>query len=261
MQAPFSNIFFCSLFVIGGKLLGGFPAQPVDATKPLDAPTVKLSSLDLQRESLKKQRDAIRQQRGVSLATEDFDSQLLIPTLPAPQMDCPAMESEEVESLISAASKQQAVSPQLVRAMIRQESAFKPCAISVKGAQGLMQLMPATAAQMHVADPFDPKQNVDAGVAYLKQLLKRYNGDLRLALVAYNAGATKADQLSSSQYPRETQEYLANIFAEIDNPDTSRSEASTPTVNTTMTNPEGPSLGPLNQPPSNPVPANPAPLN
>ncbi len=102
---------------------------------------------------------------------------------------------------------------------MRQESGFNPCAVSVKGAQGLMQLMPSTAAQMHVADPFDPEQNVQGGAAFLKQLLKRYNGDLRLALVAYNAGASRADQLPASQYPLETQGYLANIFAELGNPE------------------------------------------
>jgi soluble lytic murein transglycosylase-like protein len=102
---------------------------------------------------------------------------------------------------------------------MRQESGFKPCAVSIKGAQGLMQLMPATAAQFHVTDPFDPEQNVQAGALFLKQLLKKYNGDLRLALVAYNAGSTRADQLDPSQYPAETQGYLANIFADLGNPE------------------------------------------
>ncbi len=87
-----------------------------------------------------------------------------------------------------------------------------------------MQLMPATATQLQVSDPFDPEQNVQAGAAFLKQLLKKYSGDLRLALVAYNAGATRADQLKPSQYPLETQGYLANIFAELGSPESPQSE-------------------------------------
>ena len=79
--------------------------------------------------------------------------------------------------------------------------------------------MPATAWELHVADPFDPKQNVQAGAAYLKQLLKRYNGDLRLALVAYNAGPARADQLAPSEYPLETQQYLENVLGELGIPE------------------------------------------
>jgi soluble lytic murein transglycosylase-like protein len=105
----------------------------------------------------------------------------------------------------------------LIRAVMRQESGFKPCAVSAKGAQGLMQLMPETAQLLRVGDVFDPAQNVQAGASFLKRLLKKYNGDLRLALVAYNAGAMRADQSDPARYPLETQGYLANIFAELEN--------------------------------------------
>jgi hypothetical protein len=98
---------------------------------------------------------------------------------------------------------------------MKQESGFKPCAVSVRGAQGLMQLMPATAGLLHVENPFDPEQNVQAGAAFLKQLLGRYKGDLRLALVAYNAGPLRADQPANAPYPLETQNYLASIFAQL----------------------------------------------
>ena len=193
------------------------------ATPPTKSPTPeKLTSLQLQRESLKKQRDFLRQQAGVKIESSDSDFEFLLPMTPlapAAQLDCPALETEQVESLIADAAKKQSLSPKLVRAVMRQESGFKPCAVSDKGAQGLMQLMPATAAQLHVADPFDPEQNVQAGAAFLKQLLGRYNGDLRSALAAYNAGANRADQGDSSQYPQETQGYLANIFAELGVPE------------------------------------------
>ncbi len=189
------------------------------ATLIWSAPPVKqLSALDLQRESIRQQRQALRQQLGIKADATISDFEFLTPLPPLAVSDCPSLDADEVESLIAAAAKKQELAPQLVRAVMRQESGFKPCAVSVKGAQGLMQLMPATAAQLHVVDPFDPEQNVQAGAAFLKRLLKKYNGDLRLALVAYNAGATRADQLDPSQYPAETQGYLANIFAELGDP-------------------------------------------
>ncbi len=80
-----------------------------------------------------------------------------------------------------------------------------------------MQLMPATAREMHVTDPFDPAQNVHGGAAYLKQLLDRYKGDLRQALIGYNAGPGRADQGDDAILPLETQNYLSNIFADLNN--------------------------------------------
>ncbi len=211
------------LLILGSAPLIG----AVVADSKIAAP-VKLSALDLQRESLNKQRESLRQQIGVKVEATNSDFEFLTPITPLPDNDCPALESGEVESLIAAAAKRESLTPELVRAVMRQESRFKPCAVSVKGAQGLMQLMPATAAQFHVSDPFDPEQNVKAGAAFLKQLLTKYNGDLRLALVAYNAGATRADHLEPSQYPLETQDYLANIFAELGNPEKPLGEPAVP---------------------------------
>ncbi len=182
-------------------------------------PAVNRSALDLQRESLDRQRDSLRAQLGPKFDVAHLDFELIPPVIPLAESGCPALDQEELESLIATAAKRQSLSPQLLRAVMRQESGFKPCAVSVKGAQGLMQLMPATAARLHVADPFDPEQNVQAGAAFLKQLVRKYNGDLRLALVAYNAGASRADQLDPAEYPAETQGYLANIFAELDSAD------------------------------------------
>jgi membrane-bound lytic murein transglycosylase MltF len=193
-----------------------------DASKAVQAKAQ--SSIDAQKQSLRKQRDSLRQQLGIKEESTTADFEFVTSIAPLIVSDCPRLEDPEVESLIAVVAKKEALSPQLLRAIMRQESGFKPCAVSIKGAQGLMQLMPATSAQFHVTDPFDPEQNVRAGAAFLRQLLKKYNGDLRLALVAYNAGPLRADQLTSSQYPQETQGYLASIFAEIGTP----SEAESP---------------------------------
>ena len=132
-----------------------------------------------------------------------------------PQANCERLDKQTVESLIASAAKKQSLDPALLRAVMKQESGFKPCAVSIHGAQGLMQLMPSTAVLLHVEDPFDPEQNVQAGAAFLKQLLGRYKGDLRLALIAYNAGPLRADQPAGEPYPAETQGYLASIFAQL----------------------------------------------
>jgi soluble lytic murein transglycosylase-like protein len=104
------------------------------------------------------------------------------------------------------------IDPHLIRAVIRTESAFDPRAISRKGAKGLMQLMPGTARQLKVANPFDPEQNIAGGTRYLRSLLDTFRQDVRLALAAYNAGPTIVKkQQTVPQYP-ETLQYVKRVL-------------------------------------------------
>lgn len=117
----------------------------------------------------------------------------------------------DVDAAIEQAAARHNVDPNLVRAVVKVESNFNPNAVSRKGAMGLMQLMPATARQLRVQNPFDPEQNVDAGVRHLKQLLQNYGGDIKLTLAAYNAGAGAVARSSGIPRIAETQNYVRRI--------------------------------------------------
>ena len=127
--------------------------------------------------------------------------------------DCDPLPADQVTSLVDDAADRQSLDRDLLRNVMRQESGFKPCAVSPKGAQGLMQLMPATAWQFGVMDPFDPVQNVDGGAKLLKQLLNRYDGDLGKALGAYNAGPARVDAVNAIPQIPETQDYVKQILS------------------------------------------------
>jgi soluble lytic murein transglycosylase-like protein len=132
--------------------------------------------------------------------------------------DCPPLAAAEVDGLVGMAADREGLSPGLLRAVIRRESGFRPCAVSSKGAQGLMQLMPATSAWLGVRNPFDPVQNIEAGSRFLKSLLERYGGDLSLALGAYNAGPARVDQFGGVPPYPETRGYVASILGEAGEP-------------------------------------------
>ena len=126
---------------------------------------------------------------------------------PAPK----AAQAIDLDAVVREASSKNRLDPDFVSSVIRAESNFKPHAVSKKGAQGLMQLMPATAAQLGVTDPFDPKANVEAGTAHLSALLERYHDDPIKALAAYNAGAHRVKQYNGVPPYRETRAYINKI--------------------------------------------------
>ncbi len=135
------------------------------------------------------------------------DTQIRVTRPPA---DVPVRD--QLESLVQEHATRQNLRPELVRAVIQVESGFNPRARSNKGAMGLMQLMPATAAGLGVVNPYDPDDNIRGGTTYLRQLLDRYNGDERLALAAYNAGAGAVDRYGKRIPPyRETIDYVRKI--------------------------------------------------
>lgn len=129
-------------------------------------------------------------------------------TRPAPRVD------GRFDDLIEHYATEHGVSPALVRAVIQAESAFNPRAVSHKGAMGLMQLMPATARELGVDDPFHPADNIRGGVTYLSRLLTRYDHNVELALAAYNAGPGNVERYGNTVPPfRETRDYVRKITA------------------------------------------------
>jgi soluble lytic murein transglycosylase-like protein len=121
------------------------------------------------------------------------------------------MDRDGVEKLVREAADRHRVDPALIRAVIQTESNWNPAAYSNKGAGGLMQLIPTTARRFGVNDVFNPQQNIDGGVHYLKTLLDRYNGNLDMALAAYNAGEGAVDRAHGIPAFRETRSYVQKV--------------------------------------------------
>lgn len=123
-----------------------------------------------------------------------------------------AIEPSNFDHLIQDAARRHGVDEDLVRAVIKVESNFNPDAVSYAGAKGLMQLMDATAADLGVSNSFDVAQNIEGGVSYLAQQLRRFNGDTRLALAAYNAGPGSVQRYQGVPPFEETQRYIQRVF-------------------------------------------------
>lgn len=133
-----------------------------------------------------------------------------IPNIPVTQK---SYTRQEISDIISEESKKHGIDEKLVKALIKQESGFNPTIESKAGAVGLMQLMPSTAKSLGVKNSKDPRQNVDGGIRYLKSMMEKYNGNLILALAAYNAGPGAVDKYHGVPPYKETQNYVKNILA------------------------------------------------
>jgi hypothetical protein len=125
------------------------------------------------------------------------------------ELDVPA---EDVRALAAGVARRHGLDPGLVLAVVAVESGFRPAAVSPKGARGLMQLMPGTAAELGVGDALDPGANLDGGVRYLAALLARYDGDVRLALAAYNAGQRAVERHDGVPPYAETRAYVERVL-------------------------------------------------
>jgi len=126
----------------------------------------------------------------------------------------PPPKADGIPGLVEAASDRHQVDADLINSVIRAESSFDPRARSPKGAQGLMQLMPATAATLGVKDAYEPRDNIEAGTRYLRQLLEQYNGDAVKALAAYNAGPGRVEQYQGVPPYRETRSYVRRVIVD-----------------------------------------------
>jgi len=204
----------------------GVPLMAQTAAGVEDAAAKQRSSAAAMQESLAKQRDSVHKQMA-SAGSDDF-FQLPRPaslggvsgavaataSLAAPiSFDCDPLPDHEVDALVGQTAERDGVNADLLRGVMKQESGFRPCAVSAKGAMGLMQLMPGTAEQLGIGDPFDTATNVDGGARFLKQLLEKYGGDVPKALGAYNAGPSKVDAAGTVPSIPETVEYVRQILA------------------------------------------------
>lgn len=187
------------------------------AERQLDSVARQLASLATQRQSIEtalgQQESLALQRASAARQNSTFFTAAVSPVESAP--GCEPLPPLRAGALIEREARRTGLSTDLLNAVIRQESAFRPCAVSAKGAMGLMQLMPETARDLHVEDPFDPDQNVSAGARFLKQLVDRYPGDLNRALGAYNSGAARVDATGGVPPIAETLQYVESILNRI----------------------------------------------
>ncbi|MGD9365284.1 MAG: lytic transglycosylase domain-containing protein [Desulfobacteraceae bacterium] len=135
-----------------------------------------------------------------------------MPAMPMAPQEAPVGEKEQILASIDGAAKRYDLPKALIKAVVRAESGYRVRAVSPAGAQGLMQLMPATARELGVEDPFDIDQNIDGGAKYLRQMLDRFNNDIKLALSAYNAGPANVIKYDGQVPFAETRAYVDRVM-------------------------------------------------
>lgn len=146
-------------------------------------------------------------------AAEKVNASLYNPGIPSNINISKRPSKTEILGIINEVSNKYDVDPKLIEALVKQESGFNPSAKSKAGALGLMQLMPSTAKGLGVTDPMDVRQNIEGGVKYVKSMLDRFNGNIILALAAYNAGPNAVKKYDGVPPYKETQNYVRSILA------------------------------------------------
>jgi len=208
---------------LGPYLIPGFAAEsPQDAARKAMESSIahQKQAVAAMQLSIEKQRAAIAIQRpaasaGATAAAAVPPEPFFTLSWPALSAACDPLPEIELTPLVQQAAQHAGLDANLLRAVAQQESGFRSCAVSQKGAMGLMQLMPGTAEELGVHDPFDPAESLMSGAHLLRELLDRYKGDTALALGAYNAGPGRVDDAGGVPEIPETIHYIQQILSRL----------------------------------------------
>lgn len=205
---------FASVLLMASSLLARDSLSRQRAAVERQKQVLARSAASLARQQLavarqKTATDRVRHEEPWNLAPSAFETWYDYPHAPA----CPSLEWQQASERFEEEEQRNELPPGLLGAVARQESGLYPCAVSSAGAAGLMQLMPATATEFGVGDPLDPWQSLQGGGQFLRQLLDRYNGDLKLALGAYNAGPARVDFFGGIPPFAETRNYVESVIS------------------------------------------------
>ncbi len=220
---------------LASVLMLALPAWCADPAVPRKPPAARVAYLAVLRNgfSIQHLRSEVRE-GGITRLYTTGDDFVDVPTAQIASIETqelppePATAPTTIPQLVDLASAKHKVDADFIRSVIRAESNFNLRAVSPKGAQGLMQLMPQTALQLGVQDAFEPEANIDAGTHYLRELLLQYHGDVAKALAAYNAGPHRVDQYRGVPPYRETRAYVRRVINDYNRSKSSQKNDTTP---------------------------------